>query len=502
MRPRPTLATLTLALLIPLGACDAGPRSAASDEGGVVARAGDRILSVDEAADLLADRSQLPNEERVVRAAADLWLDYMLLGQAAAEDSTLSQLDLEPVIRRRLEQELVMELRDSVVQVDTTLTEEELRELWNRDAPGVQVKARHILLTFPDGATEAQRDSVEQLALQLRSRIQEGEGFVALAQEYSQDTGTAQQGGDLGWFGRGQMVPGFEEAAFSLEPGAISEPVETPFGLHLITVEDRRTPDFEEDRSQFERQVKSRRVFEAESTYVAAVADSADIQPAEDALEILQQLALDPGVRLSPAARKRPLATYEGGVFTVGEYREFLRSQAPRFRNQVAQAPEDQLESFVTDLARSELLVQMARDAGIEIRESRRDSLVEQARTRLVLAAEQLGLSRVQPGEGESRGDALERRVRELLVGILSDEESVVPLGSLGYTLRSEMGAELYEVSFSRVVDAVARARSQPTQGTDSAAPRDAAPGTSSGTPPGAAPEPDSPGAIPPDDGA
>jgi len=55
----------------------------------------------------------------------------------------------------------------------------------------------------------------------------------------SQDPGSAQQGGDLGWFGRGQMVPSFEDAAFALEPGELSQPISSTFGYHIIRVEDR-----------------------------------------------------------------------------------------------------------------------------------------------------------------------------------------------------------------------------------------------------------------------
>src|SRR5690606_5126033 len=74
------------------------------------------------------------------------------------------------------------------------------------------------------------------LAEELRQRLLDGEDFAELAAEYSDDPGSATTGGDLGWFGHGAMVAPFEEAAFSLEPGEISEPVQTDFGYHLIEV--------------------------------------------------------------------------------------------------------------------------------------------------------------------------------------------------------------------------------------------------------------------------
>jgi len=70
----------------------------------------------------------------------------------------------------------------------------------------------------------------------LRDRILNGEKFEDVAAKYSEDTGSGQKGGDLGWFGHGQMVPTFDAAAFSLKVGDISQPITSTFGVHLIQV--------------------------------------------------------------------------------------------------------------------------------------------------------------------------------------------------------------------------------------------------------------------------
>ncbi len=111
---------------------------------------------------------------------------------------------------------------------------EQHRAEFRRDA---KVKARHLLLKVADNAPAAESDAVRKEAEELYARAKKGEDFAALARKYSQDPGSAKSGGDLGWFGRGQMVPEFEAAAFSMEKGDLSAPVRTKFGYHLIKLE-------------------------------------------------------------------------------------------------------------------------------------------------------------------------------------------------------------------------------------------------------------------------
>lgn len=107
-----------------------------------------------------------------------------------------------------------------------------------RGAAEPALRARHILLG-QRGDSDAQRAQQLAQAEQLKARIEAGESFETLARQYSQDPGSAARGGDLGWFGRGQMVGPFEEAAFGAAVGDVVGPVLTDFGYHLIVVTDR-----------------------------------------------------------------------------------------------------------------------------------------------------------------------------------------------------------------------------------------------------------------------
>ena len=104
-----------------------------------------------------------------------------------------------------------------------------------------QVRARHLLLRT-EGEEEAALASASARAVDLLARIEGGEPFADVAREHTQDEASRATGGDLGFFSRGQMVPEFEDAAFGAEVGVPIGPIESPFGVHLILVEEHREP--------------------------------------------------------------------------------------------------------------------------------------------------------------------------------------------------------------------------------------------------------------------
>jgi parvulin-like peptidyl-prolyl isomerase len=126
-----------------------------------------------------------------------------------------------------------------------------------------QVKARHILIRFKGSAVplkSGQQDLSEEEALakarEIRQKLNGGGDFAAIATAESDDAASAVQGGELGFFKHGQMVPPFEQAAFTQPVGKVSDPVKSQFGYHLILVEQRETKTFDEMRSQIEKQLR------------------------------------------------------------------------------------------------------------------------------------------------------------------------------------------------------------------------------------------------------
>ena len=105
-----------------------------------------------------------------------------------------------------------------------------------------RVQARHILILAPQDADAATDEAAKAQIDDIAARLKGGEDFAKVAEEVSQD-GSAKDGGNLGWFERGRMVPEFEEAAFALKAGEISEPVRSAFGWHVIKLEERADAD-------------------------------------------------------------------------------------------------------------------------------------------------------------------------------------------------------------------------------------------------------------------
>lgn len=102
------------------------------------------------------------------------------------------------------------------------------------------VRARHILIKVDKNVSDDDKRKAREKAEEILKKIRGGEDFAKLASEFSDDPGSKNKGGDLGFFPKGRMVPEFEKVAFSLKPNEVSDIVETPFGFHIIKVEEKK----------------------------------------------------------------------------------------------------------------------------------------------------------------------------------------------------------------------------------------------------------------------
>jgi len=200
--------------------------------------------------------------------------------------NALSTMNLtEADLRFQFERDVaIRKLLDDQIGGKSTVSEKESRAYYDGNLESFkkseQVRASHILIKVDPGADEAKKAEARTKIESLQAKLKNGEDFGALAKEYSEGP-SGPKGGDLGFFGRGQMVKPFEETAFSMKPGQVSGMVETRFGYHLIMVTE-RTPEstlsYEEVKDRLEQYLKQQKVQEEIAAYVENLKSKAKIE--------------------------------------------------------------------------------------------------------------------------------------------------------------------------------------------------------------------------------
>jgi foldase protein PrsA len=238
--------------ILALSACSSGGNNASDSEVIVESKAGD--ITKDELYDamkakygetelreliyekVLADKYKVSDkevDEKVNELKEQLGDNFQLaLMQYGYKDEN----DLKETFRTGLMQE-------KAAIKDIKVTEDEVKEYYDNYKP--EIKARHILVED------------EKTANEVKKKLDEGAKFEDLAKEYSKDPGSAANGGDLGWFGPGKMVPEFENAAYALDVNEISAPVQSQHGFHIIQVtEKKEKKPFKEMKEKMEYDLK------------------------------------------------------------------------------------------------------------------------------------------------------------------------------------------------------------------------------------------------------
>jgi parvulin-like peptidyl-prolyl isomerase len=144
-----------------------------------------------------------------------------------------------------------------------------------------RVRVRHILLKWKPMGTQNDRAAIREQMQPILERARSGEDFTALVAEFSEDFATKSNGGDTGFFGPGEMVPEFEQAAYTLEVGEVSDPVNTVFGVHILKLEERQEPrllPLDEVREQLRDYVREEKMGAAVDAKIDELRAAADIQ--------------------------------------------------------------------------------------------------------------------------------------------------------------------------------------------------------------------------------
>lgn len=473
---RNRLATLALAATVVLAGCDKFGRAMTAHTD-VVARAAGHVLTVNQAASMIARNPRLPQQPQVVGALANIWTNYTLLATAMEQDSTLKQLNLDAVVRPEAEQAMVFKLRDKVIHPDTVIPDSTLRALYEKEQPDVQLKASHILIRVNSNASPATRDSALALARQIDQKAKKsGADFAALAKKYSQDPGSAKNGGELGWFGRGQMVAPFEDAAYKLKVGEVSDVVETPFGYHIIKLEGKKVPKFEDNKVKFRQQVIRQRTQQAEQKYVQDLTKPLNITMQPGAYDVVRELVKEPDQTLGERAGGRALVKYTGGAYTAQDFVDFMQRLVPTQRSRYASATNEQLQQMLRSLTVQQILLAEAAKQGLSVNKTQMDSLSNELRARLGEAAKGAGLTGITPQQGETKLQALDRKVDESIGAVVMGRAQMLPLGPIGYAMRKQYGGQVFDRTFPDVITKVKAIEAEAPAGSTTVTPSNAAP--------------------------
>ena len=455
-------------------ACD-GLKSAFTAHVDVVARAEDQELSVTHFAELLG-KSRVPIQKNIAENVAQLWVSYHLLGRAAANFDSLSDPKLidkamwAPMMQQRLSK-FAQKLDSTMPPVDTSNMAD--KYLTSTDF----FAARHILFMFPNGDT-TKADSVRRRAESVRAQVN-AKNFADLAKRHSQD-GSAQNGGDLGVFPAGQMVPDFEQAVRALKPGEVSGLVKSQFGYHII-----KRSTYDEVKDQFDPQYVGKHRTTANNAYVTKVQETSGINVKPNAPKSLKDLAADFEARRND---RTVVATSKAGSLTLSRVAQWLNGfpNLDQIRMQMQQAPDSILTAFVKQLAIQEVLIEKADSAKIVL-DSAAINEVRNAFKAIVMNS-WVGLN-VMPGtladslksRAEREAEAA-KRINDYVQKLLNQEAAFVDVPHVvASALREKYDAKVNPAAIDLALAEAQKIRSQ----ADSARPPSAVPM------PGATPPPD-----------
>ncbi len=473
-----------------LTACDSF-REAMTAHVDTAARAGSQELSVQQLADLLGN-APMPLNKDVAKAVAQVWVDYQLLGQAAVVGDSLT--DSATVDRAMWSQFANLRVSKLMQDISKDWVAEPVPPSEGEYNQGSVLAASHILFRFPDQGgppSEAARDSVRKIAESVRAQVTP-ENFAEMARKYSAD-GSAAQGGDLGVFPSGVMVPEFGRAVSALKPGEISPLVMTQFGYHIIM----RTPFAAVSKDQYAQLAAQQKSAAAESTFKATVEQNARVNIRPDIARTVKEVAEDPE---SHRKDKTVLATWNGGQFTAGRLAEWIQASPPQqqMRQQIAAMPDSLAPQVIGQFVFFDLLVQKADSARIQVDTAESRELHKAFTDAVTSAWAGLGISPTQLSDSATTKDARARlaadRVNSYFASLLKNEVPFVQVPPpIENVLRDKYSYKVNDAGLDRALELAAgiRARSDSTNAANqpaSAVPMPGATQPPAGAPPAAAP--------------
>jgi peptidyl-prolyl cis-trans isomerase D len=264
-----------------------------------------------------------------------------------------------------------------------------------------QIRARHILVKVASGASDDVKAKARQKAEDLLAKVKAGEDFAALAKKSSDDDATARNGGDLGFFSHGQMTPEFEAAAFALEPGKVSDVVESPFGFHVIRVEEKKaagTKPLDAARDEIVADLKSERALEIAQREAEA-----------DRKKVLGGQAFAEALASRTVQETAPFSA-DGTIPGLGRIKDFADAAFALTPGDVSDLIETQdaiylLTPFERTEERAPALDEVRERVTADARRARGEELAKESAEKLLARAKEIGLEKAAAEAGAATVD-------------------------------------------------------------------------------------------------
>jgi parvulin-like peptidyl-prolyl isomerase len=468
-----------------LSACS-GLKDALNAHTDWVARAGSADLSVTRLATLLG-KSRAPIRKDIAKSISNVWIDYQLLGVAAAHNDSLS--DPKLVDEAMWPALANLKARKWYDIVSKTWGVEDTTAAQRQWASGEMLAADHILL-FTQNMNDEQKAVVKKKIDAIRATVTPA-NFADVASKNSQDTQSARQGGSLGIFPKGTMVPEFEKALQALKPGEISPVIQTAYGYHII-----RRPTYDKIKTQLIQASKGRSVAVAESTYLANLEKAGKIEVKKDAVSTVRAIGNDPD------AYRRDntvIATSLAGKFTAARLVGWLETLPPNARilDQIKQAPDSMIISLVRRFANNELVLRQADSAKVQIDTAEIAQMHASFINAVRQAWSQLGITPVSLADsGKTEGDREKlavKRIDDYFDRMVQEAAAFVSVPTpVANVLREKYSHSSNDAGFDRAVEQAAKIRNSADSARSAGQPATAVPlspalppSTSSTTPSG-----------------
>jgi peptidyl-prolyl cis-trans isomerase C len=266
-----------------------GMTAVRAEDKDVIAKIGNRIITKTEFEELLKKRGgEVSLDKKMEINLLNNLVQTIALGDAARKKGLDKRKDVQEMMEISINGVLANVLVKEEVLDKVTVTEAEAKNYYEKHSAQFKIpekaKARHIMIKAETAATPDVKKKARERAEEVLKKIKAGEDFAKLAAEYSDDPGSKAKGGELGFLEKGKTFKTFDEAAFKLNPGEVSDIVETPYGFHIIKMDEK----------------KKEEVQPFESVRDTVMTKARDEMKAEKINEFLTQVMKDGDVKIFP----------------------------------------------------------------------------------------------------------------------------------------------------------------------------------------------------------